>query len=50
MCETNACVSCRALDDSTAGLNQALLFRMFDDEESCAILDRSSRVLEFGFS
>jgi hypothetical protein len=48
--EPDARVAGGAFDDGPAGLDQALLFGMLDDEEGGAVFDTAARVLEFGFA
>jgi len=50
MRQTDAGVARCAFDNGTAGLDKAQPFGMLDDEESGAILDGATGVLEFGFA
>lgn len=50
MRKSNTSVPCCSFDDSTAWLQQALFLGMLNNEERSAVLDATTRVLEFGFS
>ena len=48
--QADAGIAGRALDDDTAGLKQAALLGILDDEERGAVLDRAARVEELGLA
>jgi len=48
--KANASVAGGALDYSPARLEQTLILSIFNHEQCGTILDRTARVLEFGFA